>query len=123
LPGRVFGHVRVGRAHREIVQLASDMAADLIIVGTHGRTGIERFVLGSVAERVLRYAPCPVLVVKPKEEPAGVMIEPPCLDCVDARNRTEGAQEWCERHSQHHPRPNTYYEYPESFAIGSQTFR
>ena len=48
----------------EIVNYARDAGIDLIVMGTHGRTGIERMVLGSVAEKVLRDAPCSVLVVK-----------------------------------------------------------
>ena len=54
----------------EIVQYARDARLDLIVMGTHGRTGIDRLVLGSVAEKVLRNAPCSVLVVKlPKGMP------------------------------------------------------
>jgi nucleotide-binding universal stress UspA family protein len=55
----------------EIVRYGRDMGADLIVMGTHGRTGVERLVLGSVAEKVLRDAPCSVLVVKlPRGQPA-----------------------------------------------------
>ncbi|HET7219226.1 MAG TPA: universal stress protein [Vicinamibacterales bacterium] len=48
---------------REIVTEAAALSADLIVMGTHGRTGFQRFLLGSVTERVLRAAPCPVLTV------------------------------------------------------------
>lgn len=47
-----------------ILDAATDLKADLVVVGTHGRTGLVRLLMGSVAERVLRRAPCPVLVVK-----------------------------------------------------------
>jgi nucleotide-binding universal stress UspA family protein len=47
-----------------------DPAFDRIVMGTHGRTGIKRFLLGSVAEKVVRHAPCSVLVVRPDREPA-----------------------------------------------------
>lgn len=50
-------------AHR-IAALASDVGADLVVVGTHGRTGAKRWFLGSVAEQVVRIAPCTVLVVR-----------------------------------------------------------
>ena len=50
-----------------IVARASSLPADLIVMGTHGRTGIKRLLLGSVAERVLRTAPCPVMVVPPHD--------------------------------------------------------
>jgi len=48
----------------EIVNLAKSEHADLIVLGTHGRTGLERLLMGSTAEQVLRRAPCPVLAVK-----------------------------------------------------------
>jgi nucleotide-binding universal stress UspA family protein len=53
-----------GDAATEIVALARDVKADLIVMGTHGRTGLSRLALGSVAEAVLRRAQCPVLTVK-----------------------------------------------------------
>jgi len=55
----------------EIVALARDANMDLIVMGTHGRTGLDRLLMGSVAEKVLREAPCSVLVVKlPRGVPA-----------------------------------------------------
>ena len=55
----------------EIVRYGRDAGIDLIVMGTHGRTGVERLVLGSVAEKVLRDASCSVLVVKlPRGQPA-----------------------------------------------------
>jgi len=67
LPARSL--LRTGSAPEEIVQAAGDESADLVVVGTHGRTGINRLVIGSVAERVVRVAPCPVLTVKPRPAP------------------------------------------------------
>jgi universal stress protein A len=64
--------LRTGTGPEEIVLAATDEHADLIVVGTHGRTGIERLVIGSVAERVVRIAPCPVLTVKPRPVRAAV---------------------------------------------------
>jgi nucleotide-binding universal stress UspA family protein len=55
---------REGDAVHEIVQFAADRACDLIVLGTHGRTGLRRLLMGSVAEGVLRRAGCPVLTVK-----------------------------------------------------------
>ena len=65
----------------EIVRYAADAGVDVIVLGTHGRTGVERLLMGSVAEKVMREAPCSVLVVKlprgarpterPHVEPAG----------------------------------------------------
>ncbi len=65
--GRIVGHLGAGDAWREIMQMASNLRADLIVVGTAGRTGIARMALGSVAEQVVRHAGCPVLVVRPKD--------------------------------------------------------
>ncbi len=53
-----------GEPASEILRVAEDCRADLIVVGTHGRSGIRRVVMGSVAEQVLRHASCPVLAVK-----------------------------------------------------------
>ena len=55
---------RLGRPHRAIVETALKLKSDLIVIATHGRTGLSRVVMGSVAERVVRGAACPVLVVR-----------------------------------------------------------
>jgi universal stress protein A len=60
--------VKVGPAWQEIVNAAAEERADTIVMGTQGRTGLDRLLLGSVAERVIRHAPCPVLTVRPKRE-------------------------------------------------------
>ena len=59
--------VRRGHPYHEIDQIAKDIKAGLIVVSTHGRTGLRHLLLGSVAERVIRHAPCPVLVVREGE--------------------------------------------------------
>ena len=56
--------IAVGRPADAIVRLARERNADLIVMATHGRTGLEHVVMGSVAEKVVRLAPCPVLTVK-----------------------------------------------------------
>jgi len=61
-----FVHARIGKPADEILQLASDVGADLIFIGSHGRTGVERLLVGSVSERVMREAKCAVLVARPK---------------------------------------------------------
>lgn len=58
----------VGRPWAEITQEASRVGADLIIMATHGYTGLKHVYLGSVTERVVRHAPCPVLVVRDPEK-------------------------------------------------------
>jgi nucleotide-binding universal stress UspA family protein len=54
-----------GEAAAEIVRVARDRSADLIVLSSHGRTGLGRILFGSTAEAVVRHASCPVLVVKP----------------------------------------------------------
>lgn len=58
-----------GNPSTEIVQTAQEINAGLIVLGTHGRTGLSHVLMGSVAERVARHAPCPVLIVREKSEP------------------------------------------------------
>jgi nucleotide-binding universal stress UspA family protein len=73
-------HVRLGDPVDQIVSVATEIAAHLVIVGTHGRRGVRRLLLGSVAERVARMAPCPVIVVRPRDEKAFAKVvepEPP----------------------------------------------
>lgn len=59
-------HVLAGPPAREIVRVASHHDADVIVVGTHGRKGVERLMLGSVASEILKLARCCVLVVREK---------------------------------------------------------
>lgn len=69
--GRVhfFVHARIGKAAQEILALASEVGADLIIVGSKGLTGLERMLLGSTSEHVVREAGCTVEVARPKRYP------------------------------------------------------
>jgi nucleotide-binding universal stress UspA family protein len=60
----IRSHILSGYAARDIVDFASEHAADLVVMATHGRTGLERFLIGSVTEKVVRSAPCPVFTVK-----------------------------------------------------------
>jgi nucleotide-binding universal stress UspA family protein len=56
-----------GKPYEEIVKVAKAEEVELIVIATHGYTGFKHFMLGSTAERVVRTAPCPVLVVREKE--------------------------------------------------------
>jgi universal stress protein A len=58
--------VRKGTAQREIISVVKEKRIDLIVMGTHGRTGLAHAVVGSIAEKIVRLAPCQVLTVKPK---------------------------------------------------------
>jgi universal stress protein A len=74
----VTGAVRTGPAVATIHEYALERGSDLLVMGTHGRTGVARLMMGSVAERVTRTAPCPVLVVRPRR-----------LETVSATAKTE----------------------------------
>lgn len=59
--------MRNGMAESEILKVARELACDLIILSTHGRTGMERLLLGSTVEKVMRRAGCPIFIVRPHE--------------------------------------------------------
>jgi nucleotide-binding universal stress UspA family protein len=61
----------VGSPAKEILREAAEWEADVVVIGTHGRTGVKRLVLGSVAEAVVRRCPCPVLTVRHARVAAG----------------------------------------------------
>lgn len=65
---RVSQHTVVGRAYAEIVRYANEQRIEMIVMGTHGRSGLSHLLLGSVAERVVRTAGCPVLTVRPNQD-------------------------------------------------------
>lgn len=111
---RLTTHLGMSDPRDAIAQLASDLEADLVVIGTHGRRGVSRFLLGSVAEGVVRIAPCPVLVVRPRDTAASKIpeIEPPCPKCVEARRASEGKDFWCAQHREHHDRRHTYHYGP-----------
>ena len=97
---QVNAHVYPGDPATEILRLAEDVEADLILVGTHGRVGVKRLLMGSVAEAVMREARCPVLVMRRRhyEQHPELQPEPPCPDCVALRDQTNGAGRWCAAH-------------------------
>ena len=64
IPGEAAKYVPVGDPVESIVATARAWPADLVVIGSHGRDGLGRVLLGSVAEGVTRHAPCPVLVVR-----------------------------------------------------------
>lgn len=108
---RVVSHAMVDAAAHAIVQLASHLGADLILVGTHSRKGLNRLLLGSVAEGTVRNAPCPVLIIPAPPEPeAEVTLAPPCPECVQTRATSAGKEFWCEQHRERHGRRHTYHQ-------------
>lgn len=110
IPDRVVAHLCFDSPAEQIAELARDLEAHLVIVGTHGRRGLSRMLLGSVAEGVVRLSPCPVLVVRPREVSDAPRIEPPCEHCVRARIATGGRRQWCNQHNERHGRRHTYHQ-------------
>jgi nucleotide-binding universal stress UspA family protein len=85
---RPEGLWRMGDAANEILRAASEWSADLLVIGSHGRDGVMRVILGSVAEKVMRHATCPVLVIKASETVGGGPSphpEPPTWSATAAR--------------------------------------
>jgi nucleotide-binding universal stress UspA family protein len=109
-PAKIESHAAFGAPALGIAQMASDIAADLVVVGTHNRHGIERVLLGSVSEGTVRHTRCPVLVI-PAEQPYDeVKIAPPCTECVRARRESAGEELWCAQHRERHGRRHTYHQ-------------
>lgn len=118
-------HLAAGSPTREILQLAANLHADLIIVGAHDLSRLEKLLLGSVAEPVVRKAQCPVYVVRRKDYHGKVVPElaPPCADCLDVQRATNGRELWCKRHAERHVHGRVHYEVPPSFGEGSSLLR
>ena len=112
----VIAHLRSGSPMRGILQTAADLDADLLVVGTHQRNLVERMLLGSVADQVLRNARCPVLVAMPKHyvERDTPQVEPACERCLETRRASAGRHYWCEQHS--HAYRGTHVYEPSSGA-------
>lgn len=123
--GRIISHLAAGEPWREIVQLSSALGADLVVVGTSGRKGVARLALGSVAEKVVRHAGCPVLVSRRKDHHAETVpqIEPACPDCLETQRQTNRQTLWCARHASKHPGAHLHYETPPTFGLGSMLIR
>jgi nucleotide-binding universal stress UspA family protein len=110
-PVRVFGHVLIDTPSFALTRVASQLEADLLVLGSHGLHGVARWLLGSVAEAVVRQSTCPVLVIPPKPDALPVpAIEPACPRCVDVRRASAGSEMWCDQHREHHGRRHTYHQ-------------
>jgi nucleotide-binding universal stress UspA family protein len=123
--GRLIAHLAVGEPGREILQLAGDLEADVVVVGTHAKNAIERVLVGSVAQTVVKKAHCAVVVARAKDYPHETVpeIEPPCPRCLETQRRSKGRELWCDVHSGRHAHARLHYETPKSFALGSMLIR
>jgi len=117
---RAFVHVRRGAPAFALATLAEDVDADLLVVGTHGRRGVQRLWNGSVAERVLRLAPCPVLVARTTAaESTEIEPELPCPACKATRTASNNEQWWCEAHRSHAHKTHGYSRHLD-YGAGAQ---
>ena len=107
---RVYSHVRIDVPWIGITRLATEIEASVVVMGTHGRHSVARWLLGSVVEGVVRHAPCPVLVIPLEGQVAELpKIEPACSMCIEARKSSKGRDLWCLTHRNHHGRKHTYH--------------
>lgn len=123
LEGReLIAHVRLSSADEAIVQLAVDVDADLVVVGTTPRKGVAKLVHSSVSSKVLKHAECPVFLVRKKNH-AGMAktprIEPACSKCQAVRSMSGGSTWWCERHALHTKVPLHVYGYHREGSLRS----
>jgi nucleotide-binding universal stress UspA family protein len=118
---RAYGHMMERDPTHAILQLASSLDADVVVVGAQDHRGLERWFLGSVAQKVAQRAPCAVLVARKKEHDAvhAPEVEPPCPECLVVQRESHGARLWCPRHAEHHPHGHLHYQLPEGFGAGS----
>jgi len=98
-------HVRKGEPSHVIAELAAEIGADLVVVGTHRVPQFRTVIKGHTGERVTRESSAPVLVAgpRPKQLPEHIIvIEGTCPDCLVARQSSGGKTWWCARHAEHH---------------------
>ena len=106
---KVFVHTRIGNAADAILEVAGEVRADMILVGTHSKRGVARLFLGSVSERVVREAHCPVIVIRETHydpDAPGIGPEPPCRRCLEVRRESGGEIWWCDLHDHSPPYPS-----------------
>lgn len=126
---RLYLHARIGKPAEELVKLCYETHAKLCVVGTHSRVGVKRWLVGSVAEKVVRHAPCPVLVARVNEtgdaaEDNEFLPEPPCKVCLKTREDSDGETWFCEEHSKEYASPHIYRIHNATGTVGSNfTFK
>jgi nucleotide-binding universal stress UspA family protein len=105
---RVQVHGEYGHPAHALAFLAVLVEADLIVVGMRKKRGVKDFIVGTIAESLIKSAECAVYVARPKTTGEGPHAEPVCPECEKRRKETAGTALWCARHSEHHPRAHAY---------------
>lgn len=109
---RIVGHVAAGPAWREIVQIAIDVDASLVVVGTRPRGALGQLLLGSVAQTVVQRSPVPVLVAKHGPAPSGDLA-PACPGCLERQAASGGRTLFCDAHAAHPTRAHLFVDVDE----------
>jgi nucleotide-binding universal stress UspA family protein len=122
MSGKVAGHVAAGTPTKQILQLASDLDVDLIVVGSHRKSAPGRWLLGSVSQAVVHDASCAVLVARPKEYGVGPEIEPACPKCLEVQRDSEGELLWCTEHAHRHVHGRLHHVRDVEATGGSSVF-
>jgi nucleotide-binding universal stress UspA family protein len=121
---RLIADVRFGNPADEVCEVAKEVDADFIFVGTHARAGIGHFFASSIAERTVLKAPCSVIVVRARESDRVPKVEPLCPDCQELKRQAQDSSLWCHNHTHHGHLPlHLHYKYPEHFARGTMNLR
>jgi nucleotide-binding universal stress UspA family protein len=113
---RIRVHARLGAPHEQILELASECRADLIVLGRHGAGGTDRRHTGSVAALVLGDARCPVTVLSPIDYGDPAETEDDCAACVAVRRDSSGERWFCAAHA-------TEYHWRSSWMDAGQLLR
>ncbi|HEU5059166.1 MAG TPA: universal stress protein [Kofleriaceae bacterium] len=113
---RVRVHARLGEPHEQILELASECRADIILLGRHGAGGSSPRRTGSVPPRVLADARCPVSVLSPIDYGEGAEAEESCPECAAVRRDSSGERWFCGVHA-------TGYQWRSSVVTGEQLLR
>jgi nucleotide-binding universal stress UspA family protein len=119
--GKVAGHIASGAPRRQILQLASDLEADLLVVGSHRKSAPGRWLLGSVSQAIVADAPCAVLVARPKEYVAGPEIEPACPKCLEVQKASHGDTLWCGQHATRHVHGRIHHMMNDAESLGGSS--
>jgi len=122
--GGLCAHLALGEPANEILQCAANLEADVIVVGTHGKKAVERLIVGSVSQAVVKKARCAVVVARPKDyEHREPEIEPPCPKCLETQRASAGEKLWCAQHSTRHAHGRLHYESPQGYGAGAMFIR
>lgn len=113
-------HARAGVPDEQIIELAAESRAQLIVLGRHGDRGHRRFLVGSVPERVTRAARCPVFIVQVPDYGTDAASAAQCEACVALRRESNGERWFCPQHTSELPWRSSSLRLTESMPLRDQ---